>query len=1209
VAVFYFPLENKCHIRYDGIMKNEENDFNKMTEQTAYEREKIARGFWEANKIFEKSVEKNKFKGEAANFSFFDGPPFATGLPHHGHLLQSFMKDSVLRFQTMRGKSVRRVWGWDCHGLPIENLIEKELGLSSKKGIEDYGLDKFYQACANSVLRYENAWKQIIPQIGRWVDMENPYKTMDATYTESVWWSFKELYNKGLAYEGFKVMHVCPRCETPLAQSEVALGGYKDVTDISVYVPFELADEPNTFLLAWTTTPWTLPGNTAIAINKDLEYLKLETTDGKIYIVAAKLAEDLFKKKDIAYEIVGSFSGQELLGRSYKPLFDYYNNERFLNSLNDKKENIWKVWHADFVDDSMGTGIAHEAPAFGEDDMVLAQANNIPVIKHVKMNGEFTDEVTDFKGLVVKKKDDYTSTDVEVIKWLAKEGKLFAKEKIVHAYPHCWRCDTPLLNYGTTSWFVAVTKIKEKLLQENSKIGWVPANVRDGRFGKWLEGARDWAVSRNRYWGAPVPVWKSVTAGEVFVPGSLKELISRTRSNNTYTIVRHGQTASNLKREVALDPQDETDLLTEEGQKQVRATAEELKKETKKYDLIITSPYVRTKETAEILAEVLDISAEDVHVDERLAEFNPGCEFAEKPWSEVAKAYEEQAAHHFTGKVYEDGESHYDLMLRGVQTINDLEEKYEGKNILLVSHRSLIRWLKFYTEGNLSMNPNLKEHDLPEVANAGVTHLDMRQIPHDETGAINFHVPFIDNLKVYDREGNLMQRERLVFDCWYESGSMPYGQVHYPFENKELFEDNFPAQFIGEAQDQTRGWFYTMLILSTALFDKSSFKNVICTGLIMAEDGKKMSKSQRNYTDPIELVEKYGSDAMRYYLLSSPIVRGENMNFSDKGLGDVYRKNIARLVNVVSMYKLYAAADNQPSTQSTHVLDKFIIARLKQVKKEVTDGFESYELDKAFRPIEKFVDDLSVWYVRRSRERIKSDDESARNEVLSTLQFVLLEFSMILSPVMPFLAESIFQNVKPQTEMTESVHLLDWGEVADLSVEDAEVLEGTEKARTIISKILEERTNAGIKVRQPLASATISNSLKLLSQNESLFIAEILDETNLKEIFFKDLQEEKLVELDTNITEELKAEGAYRELARAIQDARKEAKLQPQDKVALDINFKNREESEFAKSMISKFEKELTNQCNLTEVVENTDIANPQTINIAGTDLEFSLRF
>jgi isoleucyl-tRNA synthetase len=455
--------------------------------------------FWNENNIFEKSVALPGGEEPKGTYTFYDGPPFATGLPHHGHILAGTIKDTIPRYQTMKGKSVRRVWGWDCHGLPVENIIEKELALSSKKDIESYGIDKFNQKAQESVFRFEAEWKKIIPRFGRFVDMERAYATMDSTYTESVWWAWNELYKKGLAYEGHKMMHICPRCETPLAQSEVGLN-YEDVTDLSVTAKFELVDEPGTYVLAWTTTPWTLPGNTALALNRSIAYVKVKNVleNQTNYFILAKSKVQEYFKDSSSIEIVEELSGESLVGKTYKPVFPY-----FIDAEIENKENIWKIWHAEFITEDAGTGIAHEAPAFGADDMELAKANSIPVIKHVKMDGTFIDDVADFKGMKVKVAGDTQSADIEIIKWLAHNGKLFEKHKIVHSYPLCWRCKTPLLNYATSSWFVDVPSIKEKLLQENSAIVWTPEHVRDGRFGKWLEGAREWAVSRARFWWAP----------------------------------------------------------------------------------------------------------------------------------------------------------------------------------------------------------------------------------------------------------------------------------------------------------------------------------------------------------------------------------------------------------------------------------------------------------------------------------------------------------------------------------------------------------------------------------------------------------------------------------------------------------------------------------------------------------------------------------
>jgi isoleucyl-tRNA synthetase len=1172
--------------------------------KTQAEKESDVLKFWQENNIFEKSVSMNKGDGKSNNFVFYDGPPFATGLPHHGHLLQSFMKDSVPRYQTMNGKSVRRVWGWDCHGLPIENMIEKELGLKSKKEIEEYGLDKFYKACADSVLRYEKDWKGIVPRLGRWIDMDKCYKTMDATYTESVWWAFSELYKKGLAYEGYKVMHVCPRCETPLAQSEVALGGYKDVTDISVYVPFEFLDLPGTYMLAWTTTPWTLPGNTAIAVNAGLEYVKVkvmdETGTEKIYILCEKFVQKLFIDKKIECEIVGKVMGSELVGKSYKPVFEYYVNADIKN-----KENIYKVWHADFVNDEIGTGIAHEAPAFGEDDMALAVANEIPVIKHVKMNGEFEDEVTDLKGIKVKQKDDTQTADIEVIKWLAHNGKLFAKEKIVHAYPHCWRCDTPLLNYATSSWFVAVSKMRGELLSENETINWIPDNVKNGRFGKWLEGARDWAVSRNRYWGAPLPIWKS-SDGEIFVPGSLKELKARIAKRNNYTFIRHGETQANLTTTINTDLYTK-DTLTDKGIKQVAVSAQELK--NKNIDLIIYSPYERTRHTAQIIKESLGMSNAQMIADNRLVEWQVGEEYEGKNWLDVLSEEEHKNKNLFFDKLSQDGESRYEMSVRMANVMYNLDEKYEGKNILLVSHSSAICAAALYAEGDVyNKNNNEKSPKWTHYDNAELVEVDFRSFPYDESGEINFHIPFIDKVKVLDDNGNLMTKSGGVFDCWYESGSMSYAQFHFPFENKELFDTNYPANFIGEGTDQTRGWFYTLLILGVSLFGKKSFENVLCTGLVMAEDGKKMSKSLKNFTDPMELIDLYGSDAMRYYMMSSPIVKGENIKFTDKGLSDVYKKNVSRLINVLAMYNLFKDDSVTANDYSTHILDLYIIARLRQVKSEVTQGFESYELDKAFRPIEGFIEDLSVWYVRRSRDRIKSDDINIRNESLATFKFVLFELSKVMAPIMPFLAEIIYQDTKESSELVESVHLSSWGTVSELSIDEIQIIKNTDEARALISLILDERTKVGINVRQPLSKVTVDKTFdpKGLNINRGNLLFEIKDETNVKEIAFADVDNWLRPVLDINISEELKIEGAIREFIRGLQDTRKSMKLSTKDKVHLNIHSG----LDYLKIIIDENINILKDQCNIVKInfsFNEDDCINISEIDFLNHKFKFSL--
>lgn len=813
---------------------------NNQTPKTIAEKEQETLACWQKNAIFEKSIEMPASEKARGDFSFYDGPPFATGLPHFGHILAGTIKDAIPRYQTMRGNSVRRVWGWDCHGLPIENLIEKKLGLESKKDIEDFGIDKFNKDANDSVLMYDSEWKKVIPRLGRWVDMERPYKTMDATYTESIWWAWKTLFEKGLAYEGNKMMHICPRCETTLAQSEVGME-YHDVTDLSVTAKFELIDEPNTFILAWTTTPWTLPGNTALALKKDAVYVKVrkvlpgvlvtkeeegenDNLDLSMYILAKDIFAQEGKRVDVEdkesdiyymhdkesmYEIIDEFEGSALIGKSYKPVFPYFENVDM-----EYKENIWKIWHADFITLDTGTGIAHEAPAFGGDDMDLAKANNIPIIKHIKMDGTFVSLVTDFTGMKVKVKDDTQSADIEIIKWLAHHGLLFEKHKIIHSYPLCWRCKTPLLNYATSSWFVDVPKIKTKLLSENQKVVWVPEHTRDGRFGKWLEGAREWAVSRTRYWGAPLPVWKN-EEGEAVMIGSLEELAEKNKQKpkNSYYLMRHGEAFSNEKAvfETKGDPNNH---LTEKGKKQVMDSLSSIK--ALNIDVIVASPFTRTQETANIVSSFLGIP---IVTEERIHEYYMG-DFDGKPVTEYLDFYKHTYVEFDTRP--KNGETHREMMNRSMAALMDLEKQYEGKNILVVTHGGPARMMM--AGGELLTQEDVVNDEKDVITtmylgNAEVRKLDLKLVPRDETGAINLHRPFIDEVEL-EVHGKTYKRILDVFDCWFESGSMPFAQLHYPFENKAIFDKNYPADFIAEGVDQTRGWFYSLINLGVGLFGR-----------------------------------------------------------------------------------------------------------------------------------------------------------------------------------------------------------------------------------------------------------------------------------------------------------------------------------------------------------------------------------------------------
>ena len=1161
-------------------MNEEKEGKNEKIISDIAKREEETLASWQSSHIFEKSLEQTNGGEE---FVFYDGPPFATGLPHYGHMLASTIKDTIPRYQTMRGRYVRRVWGWDCHGLPIENLIEKELGLEHKKDIEEYGVEKFNEASRASVYRYDAEWKKFIPRIGRFVDMEHSYSTMDANYTESVWWAFKELFNKGLVYQGFKPMHICPRCETTLSNNEVT-SNYKDITDISVTAKFELVKESGTFILAWTTTPWTLPGNVALAVSPDAEYIKVAIGDEK-YILASERAEKALVGKE--YAIISKMKGSELVGVEYKPIFNYYSEQGTL----DNRENGWKVYGADFVTMESGTGVVHIAPAFGEDDMNLGAKENLPFVQHVAMDGTMKKEVRDFAGVSVKpksdEKDGHQATDILIIKHLASIGALFSKEKIVHAYPHCWRCETPLLNYSAESWFVKVPELKDKLLSENAKTSWVPKNMRDGRYGKWLEGARDWAISRSRYWGAPIPVWQCEKCEAREVLGSRVELSERTKkSGSKYIVMRHGEAESNVKRIVSSKIDGSSAYgLTSNGRMLVEETGKKLK--NNEIDIIITSPFVRTKETAEIVAGVIGFDTKKIIVDERIKEIDTGV-FDGRSIDEY-RGHFVSMAEKFT-KRPEGGENLLDVKRRVMLFLEDLEKEYSGKTILIVTHEYPIWMLMTGIEGaGISRGVEIKDGKEDFVATGEVKEIQYAPFPHNADFEFDLHLPYIDKVEVLCACGGQMTRVPYVFDCWFESGSMPYAQFHYPFENKELFEKNFPADFIAEGVDQTRGWFYSMMVLSIALFGKAPFKNVIVNGMTLAEDGQKMSKSRKNYPDPVDVINKYGADAVRYYMLSSPIVHAEDLAFSERGVDEVVKKITMRITNVLSFYELYSAETPEVRSVHTNPLDHWILARLAELGGEMTGAFDRYELDRAVNPIGLFVDDLSTWYIRRSRDRFKSDEPKERAEALSTTRVVLLEFSKLLAPVMPFLAEHIYQSLQGAKE---SVHLDSWPTFAEPNYAD---LASMAQARRVVSLALEARAKAGIKVRQPLAKLTIKDTL-LVGKKELADI--ILDELNVEEVVID--AGELAIELDTNITPALKRKGQYRDLLRTVQELRKQTGLTPSDVVELFVQT-----NDDGRALVEEFSADLK-KASLLKTITYKDVSG-ETIDIDGMQFVFAI--
>ena len=856
---------------------NNKVDFPKMEEDILK--------FWEENDICRKSIEQRPADNE---YVFYDGPPFATGLPHFGHFVPGTIKDAVPRYQAMKGKRVIRRFGWDCHGLPVENEVEKTLGIKGYFQVMDYGVAKFNEACRSIVLRYTNEWKHTITRMGRWVDFEHGYRTMDKDYMESVWWVFKTLYDKGLIYEGYNILPYSPQLASPLSNMEVSLGGYKDVTDPAVTVRFKADGEENTYFLAWTTTPWTLPSNLALAVGPDIDYVKvLDKDSGDCYYLAENLIGKYYKDGE-GCEIVSRMKGKDLKGRTYEPLFPYFADL--------KKQGAFVVVCGDYVTTEDGCGIVHTAPGFGEDDYNVLKGTGIPVVCPIDAECRFTDEVPDFKGKFVK------DADKDVIAWLKEHGLLVKKENYLHSYPFCYRTHMPLIYRAMSCWFVDIQKIKKTMLECNDQIRWVPDHIKYGRFGKWLEGARDWAISRNRFWGNPIPVWKCDGSDYIEVIGSVAEL-------------------------------------------------------------------------------------------------------------------EEKCG----------------------KKVEDLHKQYVDE----------LTW--------------------PSPDGKGT----MRRIPD-------------------------------VLDCWFESGSMPYAQEHYPFENKERFQSIFPADFINEGLDQTRGWFYSLTILAAALFGKPAFYNCIVSGIVLAADGRKMSKSERNFTDPMEIINKYGADALRFALIDSTLVKADDLKFSDEIVKDVLKSLMIPLWNAYSFFVTYANIDGYepsetPYDKLSNSLDRWIISDLNRLVKTVTEAMDSYDVQAACSALTAFIDDLNNWYIRRSRRRFwKSENDGDKKEAYDTLYRVLLTFVKTAAPFVPFVTDEIYLNLA-DGNMPESVHLCDYP-VYNAEERD----ERLEKEMSLTMKTIAMgralRSSSNIKIRQPLSEFLIvdrGEEERAILEANSAIIAEELNVKNV----------------------------------------------------------------------------------------------------------------
>ena len=1082
--------------------------------------------FWNENKIFEKSIEN---RANDPLYTFYDGPPFATGTPHYGHIVASTMKDVVPRFWTMKGYRVPRKWGWDCHGLPIENIVEKELGSKSKKDIEKLGVEKFNALCRSKVLTYVEEWKVVINRLGRWADMDNAYKTMDLEFMESVWWVFKELYDKDLIYEGYRSMHICPRCETTLSQSEVA-EGYKMIKDLSATAKFELVDQPGVYVLAWTTTPWTLIGNVALAIGENIRYQEVRVGEER-YVLASDRVEEVFKDKE--HEIIAEYEGVDLVGRKYKPLFDYYSravHEPPLQNL----ENGWKIYAADFVTTSEGTGVVHIAPAFGEDDMNLGKEKNLPFIQHVGMDGVIKKEAGEFSGMHVKPEGDTQKTDVEIIKFLAHKNLLFAKAKYEHSYPHCWRCETPLINYATSSWFVNILKNKERMIKLAGDINWSPEHIKVGRFGNWLDASRDWSISRQRFWASVMPIWKCEKCHETKVFGSIDDLRKNSDQKITkFIVIRHGESEKNI---LGIES-DEVDKypLTEKGKKGIKDKISKLKRED--IDIIFSSPILRARESAGIINEELK---KEVVFDDRLKEVNYGkwLGLNVEKFLDEHKKLKEAAESVMDFRLGETGESRNEVVARVREFLEEINNKYSGKTVLIVGHgiiNAAIRKILY----DISED-NFRFHEVPDF---DLIHYFYVQ----ENGAsFDLHKDVVDKVTFpCEKCEGTMKRIPDVLDTWFDSGSMPYAQLHYPFENQDVFEKGFPAEFIAEGIDQTRAWFYYLHVIAANIKNSIAFENVVVNGIVLAEDGKKMSKRLNNYPDPADIFQKYGADPLRYYLLTSPVMQAENLNFKEADVAELVRGMFRMLWNSYSFFILYANIDKfEPDRKyeikdTKNLLDKWIVSELQMLIKDVNENMESYELTRAARLFPKFIDNLSNWYIRRSRRRFwKSESDSDKKEAYETLHYVLVTLTKLMAPFTPFIAEEIYKNLTGG----ESVHLENFP-VADEKLIDEKLNAEMGKVRDIITQGLQLRAAAKIKVRQPLLVAGI----KYLVSNMELKNI-IREELNVKEVEVSESQNEEII-LDTNITEELKLEGVAREIVRHIQEMRKEAGYQVDNRI------------------------------------------------------------